>query len=92
VRSAPATRNFTDVSSPWITRDSNTRWCICRYSGSSRAAQAASQSPSVDRATTTPLRDSCPANRCSGVWSANLAVTTWASSPGPHSPLASGPT
>ena len=27
-----------------------------------------------------------------GVWSANLAVMTWANSPGPHNPLASGPT
>ena len=33
VRSAPGTRNFTAVSSPWITRDSNSRWCISRYNG-----------------------------------------------------------
>src|SRR5438094_137036 len=44
VRSAPTTRNFTEVSSPWMTRDRNNRWCISWYKASSKSAAPASQS------------------------------------------------
>src|SRR5437764_11747548 len=41
VLAAPSTRNFTPVSSPCSTRDSNSRWCNCWYKGSSSFAAAA---------------------------------------------------
>jgi hypothetical protein len=87
-----ATRNLTGVSSPWITRDSNNRVCISWYKGVSNSDARNNQSPSVESAIVTPDRASWPASRCTGVWSANLAVTTGASRPGPHHPLAIGPT
>ena len=37
MRLLPATRNFTPVSSPWITRDSSNRVCIKSYSGVSNS-------------------------------------------------------
>src|SRR5579883_390883 len=81
VRLEPGTRNFTPVSSPWMTRDRRSRVCINSYSGVSNSDARNSQSPSVEDAIVTPDRASWPASRCMGVWSANLAVTTWANRP-----------
>jgi hypothetical protein len=41
-----------------MTRDDSIRVCISSTNGSSNPAACASQSPSVDRATATPARDS----------------------------------
>ena len=56
VRSEPGTRNFTPVSSPWITRDSSNRRCISWFSGVSNSDARNSQSLRVERATVTPDR------------------------------------
>ncbi len=58
--------------------------------GSSSTAASPTQSPKVWRERSTPCRAKMSTWRFSGKWSAYLAVTTWASSPGPGRPLSIG--
>ncbi len=88
----PATRNFTEVSSPWITRDSNSRRCISWYNGSSRSAASAIQSPSVDAGDGHAGTGQLPGQAMQRGVVGELGGDAWASSPGPHNPLGIGPT